>query len=113
MPRLPPAPPMFSMKNCWPSFSDSRCAIMRPAISVTPPAGNGMMILTGLLGYESARAAPGAARQVIAMQDAPSRKARRTTVKLAMTLPLIRDFIFAIGVVNAAEQLRGRSDDTA
>src|SRR5262249_34980181 len=83
--RLPPAPPTFSMKNCWPSFSDSRCAMSRPAISVTPPAGNGMMILTGLLGYCSAVAAPGAAST--AMQDRPSRTARRTAAKTVMTLP--------------------------
>ena len=31
----------------------------RPAMSVTPPAGNGTMILTGLFGYCCAQAAPG------------------------------------------------------
>jgi len=46
MPILPPAPPMFSMKNCMPSRSESFCTRMRPTISVAPPGGNGTMTLT-------------------------------------------------------------------
>jgi hypothetical protein len=34
---LPPAPPMFSTKNCRPSCSDSFCVIRRPNTSVGPP----------------------------------------------------------------------------
>jgi hypothetical protein len=58
MPRLPPAPPWFSIKNCCPSRSESFAAISRPAMSVTPPAANGMMILTGFAGYCCAKAEP-------------------------------------------------------
>ena len=41
---------MFSTtKGCFSDF-DSSSAIMRPMMSLVPPAGNGTMIFTGLLG---------------------------------------------------------------
>jgi hypothetical protein len=33
------APPIFWMMIGWPSFSDSRSAVMRPSPSVPPPGG--------------------------------------------------------------------------
>ena len=49
-PILPPAPTLFSTKNCWPSSSDSLAAKMRPTMSVGPPAENDTTMRTGRLG---------------------------------------------------------------
>jgi hypothetical protein len=58
---------------------DSSAAITRPAMSVTPPAANGMMIFTGLLGYCCAKAEPEiasaaqiAANRIIILIEVPS-----------------------------------------
>src|SRR5215211_1999919 len=49
---------LISITNCCPSFSDSFCPISRATTSVGPPAGNGTMMRTGLLGYCCAHVVP-------------------------------------------------------
>src|SRR5882757_5002476 len=53
---VPPAPPMFSTITGWPSVVFIRSATRRDTMSVMPPAGNGTIKVTGLLGNVSARA---------------------------------------------------------
>src|SRR6516162_3500847 len=48
--RLALAPGRFSMMNCWPSRSDSPCAMRRAIMSVVPPAEKPTMIRTGRAG---------------------------------------------------------------
>src|SRR5437867_13300869 len=55
-PMVPAAPALFSTTTGVDMRSDSRCAITRPAESVTPPAGQGTTILIGLFGYPCAQA---------------------------------------------------------
>src|SRR3954463_1943526 len=47
---LPAAPGRLSVTICLPSASDTGCAIMRPRMSVGPPAGKGFSIRIGLGG---------------------------------------------------------------
>src|ERR1041385_3055913 len=54
----PPPPPRFSGTNGWPMRSESRCAKMRPRMSVLPPGAAAMTRCTGRLGYGCAFAAP-------------------------------------------------------
>ena len=49
-PMLPPAPVFCSMMIGWPHLACSLSATMRASTSLMPPAGNGTMNLTGLLG---------------------------------------------------------------
>src|SRR5258706_1268740 len=58
---VPPAPPRFSTSTGWPIDSCMRCATMRAAMSVVPPAGNGTMMRRGLYGKDCGRTAPLAA----------------------------------------------------
>src|SRR5688572_24506424 len=51
VPIVPPAPPRLSTTTGTPRASLSRCATMRPTISLPPPGGNGTMKRTGRLGY--------------------------------------------------------------
>ena len=53
---IPAAPDLFSTTTGVDIRSESRCAITRPAESVTPPAGHGTTILIGLFGYACAYA---------------------------------------------------------
>src|SRR5262245_25582361 len=55
---MPPAPPTFSITTCWPSVSLMRCATTRPIVSCGPPAANGMIMVTGRVGYSCALADP-------------------------------------------------------
>ena len=50
MPRLPPAPGLFSMMTGWPSRSDKNWPMMRATTSLGPPAGNEMTHLIGRVG---------------------------------------------------------------
>jgi hypothetical protein len=50
VPRLLPAPGLFSMNTCWPHIAESLSASMRATVSVGPPAATGTMMRTGLLG---------------------------------------------------------------
>src|SRR5882762_9524480 len=56
VPMIPPAPPWLSATTCLPRRSESWKAIIRPTTSLLPPGGNGMIIRTGLLGYDCAAA---------------------------------------------------------
>ena len=47
---MPPAPARFSTMNGWPSASCRCAAIERAVASVTLPAANGVMIVTGRVG---------------------------------------------------------------
>src|SRR3546814_6617249 len=51
MPTAPPAPALFSMTTLWPSSCDRASATGRATVSVTPPGGNGTIIVTALSGY--------------------------------------------------------------
>src|ERR1051325_5124846 len=44
---LPPAPPTFSMITGWPSDGRIASPMMRAAVSVDPPGGNGTIRVTG------------------------------------------------------------------
>src|SRR6266436_6095577 len=52
-PVVPPAPALFSIRNCWPRRAESRSAKMRASTSVLPPAANGTNTETGLVGHAS------------------------------------------------------------
>jgi hypothetical protein len=47
VPMLPVAPPTFSMMMVWPSAVRMPSAIRRPTTSVSPPGGNGTIIVIG------------------------------------------------------------------
>ena len=49
-PSVPPAPSGFSTTTCWPRSSLIRCAMMRPATSLGPPAANGTTRVRGRVG---------------------------------------------------------------
>src|ERR1700731_861155 len=66
----------------WPSRSLSHCAMMRPTMSVLPPAGNGTMKRMGRLGQDWARA--GRARA-----EAPVRAARRRRLRRFIAMSLL------------------------
>ena len=51
---LLPAPGRFSTMNCWPSRSESDCAMIRATMSVGPPAGKPTITRTGRVGYSFA-----------------------------------------------------------
>src|SRR6478672_1211885 len=53
MARMPKAPGLFSITNCWPSSWRNWSPTMRITISVALPAPNGTSTLTGLEGYLS------------------------------------------------------------
>src|SRR4030088_134160 len=94
---LLPAPVLFSITNCWPSFSDSRWPIKRAIISVAPPGGYPTTKRTGRVGYSSAEAdpidaiaeIPIANRQIAvrreAMQFLPDGRLRRASVLVELT----------------------------
>src|SRR5262245_12055107 len=44
---VPPAPPTFSITTGWPSVGRIASAMMRAAVSVDPPGGNGTIRVTG------------------------------------------------------------------
>ena len=50
MPRLPPAPALFSTTKRWLKALSSSWPTIRAKASVFPPAANGTTIVTGLLG---------------------------------------------------------------
>src|SRR5437867_11630645 len=64
---------MFSTMNGWPNSRDKPSATMRPIASLVPPAGNGTMIFTGLLGHASSADAGPATKSAA---KAPSRERR-------------------------------------
>jgi hypothetical protein len=49
-PRVPEAPPTFAITTVWPSGFWNSCANGRKMLSVSPPAAQGTMSLTGLSG---------------------------------------------------------------
>src|SRR6266851_6930001 len=55
-PMLPPAPVVFSTTTVCPSALPMRCAMIRPSVSVGPPAENGTTIVTACAGYTCAEA---------------------------------------------------------
>src|SRR5215471_617093 len=57
MPRVPPAPPIFSITSVWPSVRDIWSPTRRVTTSVGPPAANGTMTVIGLFGYWAAAGA--------------------------------------------------------
>src|SRR5471032_2549957 len=60
MPMLPPAPARLSTTTCWPSDSESFCAMMRAMTSVGPPGAKPTMMRIGFTGYCCAAAPPAA-----------------------------------------------------
>src|SRR5262245_26485034 len=76
---MPPAPPMFSTITCWPRSSLRRAAMMRPTVSIGPPAAYGTTSVTGRVGHSCASAA--------LTSDAPARAARRTAGARVMCPP--------------------------
>src|SRR5688572_30555190 len=80
MPMLPPAPPWFSTGNCCFRLIESCCAISRAMVSVAPPAANGTIMRTGLLGYVACDCATGATAAPSA--PAPSVKACRRWIRM-------------------------------
>src|SRR5260221_3597316 len=56
VPSVPPAPPLFSTMNCWPSCSESSSASARAAMSVSAPGANGTTMRTVLVGQACAHA---------------------------------------------------------
>src|SRR5215510_12292822 len=85
MPKVPPAPPMFSTTSVWPSVRDIWSPIRRVTTSVGPPAANGTMTVIGLLGYwaaagalcnESASRLPAIRRHISAMVFLPPTRRR-------------------------------------
>src|SRR5262245_57853646 len=77
MPIAPPAPVTSSITTLWPRAACMGSARMRHRVSSGPPAENGTMIVTGLVGKVCARAAAG---QAIAGMVAICSKARRRIV---------------------------------
>jgi BON domain len=47
---VPPAPPLLSIRNCWPAFLAMAANSGRANASVPPPGGKGTTIVTGLPG---------------------------------------------------------------
>src|SRR5262249_52602478 len=85
MPRVPPAPPIFSTTSVWPSVRDIWSPTRRVTTSVGPPAANGTMTVIGLFGYwaaagalcnESASRLPAIRRHMNAMVFLPSPRRR-------------------------------------
>src|SRR5262245_4595631 len=58
MPKVPPAPPIFSITSVWPSVRDIWSPTSRVTTSVGPPAANGTITVIGLLGYWATAGAP-------------------------------------------------------
>jgi hypothetical protein len=56
-PSVPPAPPRLSMMSCLPVSLANWADSGRAKASVPPPAGNGTIIVTGLVGQPTGRAA--------------------------------------------------------
>jgi hypothetical protein len=54
VPSMPLAPGRLSMTTCWPRLSASLGAMVRPMMSVTPPAPLGMIMRMGRVGKFSA-----------------------------------------------------------
>src|SRR6266850_2988728 len=65
-PIVPPAPPTFSTTTVWPSGARMRSAMMRAAVSVEPPGGNGTTRVIGREGNPCACAAAAQAANAIA-----------------------------------------------
>src|SRR5215813_11591075 len=77
MPIAPPAPVTSSITTGWPSAACIGSARMRHSVSSGPPAENGTMMVTGLVGKACALASEG---QAIAGRVATCSKARRLIV---------------------------------
>src|SRR5262245_17061487 len=58
MPKVPPAPPIFSTTSVWPSVRDIWSPTRRVTTSVGPPAANGTITVIGLLGYWATAGGP-------------------------------------------------------
>src|SRR3954469_7994504 len=78
---LPPAPVTFSTTTVWPRLLIMRSAMMRPMVSVGPPAEKGTTIVTGLAGNFCADAA-------LAVRTSASAKSRMPF----MAVPLSGDY---------------------
>src|SRR5882672_9179525 len=65
-PIVPPAPPTFSTTTVWPRGTRMRSAMMRAAVSVEPPGGNGTTRVIGREGKPCACAAAAQAANAIA-----------------------------------------------
>src|SRR5215510_12076616 len=85
MPKVPPAPPIFSITSVWPSVRDIWSPTRRATTSVGPPAANGTMTVIGLFGYwaaagalcnESASRLPAIRRHTSAMVFLPPTRRR-------------------------------------
>src|SRR6266566_9773161 len=85
MPRVPPAPPIFSTTSVWPSVRDIWSPTRRVTTSVGPPAANGTITVIGLFGYcaaagalcsASARRLPAIRRHMNGMVFLPGRRHR-------------------------------------
>src|SRR5215469_9290527 len=86
LPRLLPAPDLFSMMTCWCHITDSLSASARATMSVGPPAATGTMTRTGLLGYVPfgvcARPAPRRRLVVTAWAAESAIKSRRPSISV-------------------------------
>jgi len=61
---LPAAPGLFSTTIGWPSSSPIFGCMMRPTKSDAPPGAKGMIMRTGLLGYDCAIASAGMSSRI-------------------------------------------------
>src|SRR5262245_30664499 len=83
MPVVPPAPALFSIRNCWPSRCDIRSANMRASTSVLPPAANGTTTVTGFVGQPSCAQAL-CAHAAVAQLDATTPTSSATAMRFIL-----------------------------
>src|SRR5690349_3008266 len=83
---LPDAPGRLSGTTCWPRRLLMKSAMVRPAVSVTPPGENGITRRIGLFGYADCAIAPGAAAAPRARAEAAARRRRRRDEVLVLVI---------------------------
>src|SRR5262249_35565797 len=95
VPMLPVAPPTFSMMMVWPSAVRMPSAIRRPTTSVSPPGGNGTIIVIGRHGYACAKAK----RDATGSAAAPAARCRNCLRwgSFIMNLPILTLFDHLVG----------------
>src|SRR3954469_11062838 len=96
---LPPAPVTFSTTTVWPRLLVMRSAMMRPMVSVGPPAEKGTTIVIGFVGNFCAEAA-------LAVRTSASAKSRMPFIAVPLsgdyTLLAADSHVAARGAVIAA-----------
>src|SRR5262245_40211959 len=82
MARMPNAPGLFSITNCWPMMARSCSPTMRMTMSVALPAPNGTITLTGFDGYLScARASAASPARPMTASSTMTRRFIRSSLK--------------------------------